>query len=795
MGAKARRPNHREGRRGSNNENNHHDGSGGGAGGDARLKIPNQRGEHTRHNDMKSTTSVLSGAKVADVTCGGEGSKSFVAVSLNVRSDSCLPSNEARLSPHSLKELGIISGAVLCVEGDGSVRAFVEAFCSSSCASQTIMLADEVAAAFSGKQVTVSVAKDICPLIPISSLVLEITKEARIAVGADGLTSSSDIPFLQVCSAFRRRYQRRLVFRGMRAALHVGTVPYYVDVLECCCKSVAEGCVEGDTDVRQIDLGILIDGSKIRYIGRGTVCETELFDGEPVPVGVEKKQSHLLVLGDTGTGKSYFLRREAHEAATLHSRQVETVSVEVLSQGNMCDISSSTVLREVFVRAKAGAPSTVIIDDLHLVCATGDNGVVESGWAKGLLASTLASELDDIRIRQLDVRVVGSAASVESLPRSLLTYDRFGEQVKLLAPGSAEERREFLQNRLKTFGGQAKVTASFVSLAAESTNGFTQRDLVRLLDVASIEAFKETGKTEITDSSITEAIKIVPPSALRQFQVSIPSVKWSDIGGSEVAKKTLQDCVAWCLGKQQWVFRKFNLSPPKGVLLYGPPGCSKTMLAKALANESKMNFVSVKGPEVFSKWVGDSEKAVRDIFARARAAAPCVVFIDELDGMCGHRGRGGVADRVISQFLTELDGLPAALNEGTDALVFVAATNRPDNIDPAVLRPGRIDRKVYVGLPDINERKMIASIQFRNIPLSPELDADYVAARTEGYTGAEVVAVIKEAAFQCVTAGVKSPYISTENVDAALQKVRPRVSPMDVEWYKRWALGQSVSMK
>ncbi|RNC31248.1 putative Transitional endoplasmic reticulum ATPase, partial [Trypanosoma cruzi] len=337
--------------------------------------------------------------------------------------------------------------------------------------------------------------------------------------------------------------------------------------------------------------------------------------------------------------------------------------------------------------------------------------------------------------------------------------ERFGKRVTLLTPGSAEERYVCLKTCLKERDALDSVSEETLLTVSQEAHGFTQCDLARLVEVAMVENFKMTGNVAVSDEALLAAAKLVRPSALKQFEVSVPNVTWNDIGGSEDAKKTLQDCVAWCLGKQQWIFRKFKLSPPQGVLLYGPPGCSKTMLAKALANESKMNFISVKGPEVFSKWVGDSEKAVRDIFTRARAVAPCVIFIDELDGMCAHRGSGGVSDRVISQFLTELDGLPAALNEKSDALVFVAATNRPDNIDTAVLRPGRIDRKVYVGLPDVSERRAIVSIHFARIPVATDLDADYVANRTEGYSGAEVVAVVKEAAFLRVTMDAKAAHI------------------------------------
>ena len=326
-----------------------------------------------------------------------------------------------------------------------------------------------------------------------------------------------------------------------------------------------------------------------------------------------------------------------------------------------------------------------------------------------------------------------------------------------------------------------------VQLVAKKTNGFTIRDLTEIMRWAVTCAFERCSELSISSADLVKAATLVRPSALKSIDFTVPTVKWSDIGGSGEAKEALQQCVSWCLGEGKALFEKFKMTPPRGVLLYGPPGCSKTMLAKALANESNMNFVSIKGPEVFSKWVGDSEKAVRTIFNRARAVAPCVIFIDELDGMCGHRGGGGVSDRVISQFLSELDGLPAAMSKKTDSIMLVAATNRPENIDGAVLRPGRIDRKVYVGLPNVEERKAIASIGLRSMPVGPGVDAQLIAERTNGYTGAEIIAVCKESAFHAIAVSDAADVVGVADVEAALIKVRPRVTAADEAWYHRWA--------
>ncbi|KEG07550.1 putative Transitional endoplasmic reticulum ATPase [Trypanosoma grayi] len=758
---------------------------------DSSVAAPQRRGREG-YSSVNNSSSLQASSNPVCVEQG----KSSAELLLQLRSDNSLPSNEARLSPSSFKALGIVSGAVVRIKA-GNTEAYAEAFLSSSCHSQVIILADEVTTIFNDKQVNVTLMSGPSTAVSLSLVTVEITSNAPGSIRTAQVSETVQPPFLQIRSVFRRQYQRRLVFQGMRAMVRIATNAFYVEVMQC----VRSGSPKIDGEEEQVQeqehvtLGILMDETVIRDGGREIHKESDVSEDAP---GVEEGPGALenvLVVGEAGTGKSRFLQREGRDAATLYWRHVEVIKVEELSQGERSDVSSSTVLHEAFVRAKIAAPSTVLIDDLHLICGANTSTETGSLWATTLVASALCDELDDIRRRKLNVRVVASAPSAESVVRSLLTPERFGKRVELLTPGSAEERLECLSVCLEERGALGGVSVETLSSVAHEAHGFTQRDLARLVEVAMVENFRTTAGTGVTDASLLEAAKVVRPSALKQFEVSVPHVTWNDIGGSEAAKKTLQDCVAWCLGKQQWVFRAFKLSPPKGVLLYGPPGCSKTMLAKALANESKMNFISVKGPEVFSKWVGDSEKAVRDVFTRARAVAPCVVFIDELDGMCGHRGRGGVSDRVISQFLTELDGLPAALEESSEALVFVAATNRPDNIDTAVLRPGRIDRMVYVGLPDLAERRAIVRIHFAHIPVAPDIDADYVACRTDGYSGAEVVAVVKEAAFLRVTANARAEHITREDLDAALQKVKPRISSRDVEWYKRWSMGGNRSVR
>ncbi len=248
---------------------------------------------------------------------------------------------------------------------------------------------------------------------------------------------------------------------------------------------------------------------------------------------------------------------------------------------------------------------------------------------------------------------------------------------------------------------------------------------------------------KVAKNDFIDALKEITPSALREVYVEIPEVHWVDIGGLEDVKKQLKEMVEWPM-KQPELFEQMGIAPPRGILLYGPPGTGKTLLAKAVATESSANFISVKGPEVLSKWVGESEKAVREIFKKARQTAPCIIFFDEIDSIAPQRGNSsdsGVTERMVNQLLSEMDGMVSLKN-----VVVIAATNRPDIVDTALLRPGRFDRNVYIPLPDKAAREEIFKVHSRKMPLAKEINFDLLAEKTEGYTGADIEAICREAA-------------------------------------------------
>ena len=278
------------------------------------------------------------------------------------------------------------------------------------------------------------------------------------------------------------------------------------------------------------------------------------------------------------------------------------------------------------------------------------------------------------------------------------------------------------------------------------------------------------------------AYKEVTPTAMREVYIEVATVHWADIGGLDTVKQHLIEAVEWPM-KQPEIFKRLGIKPPKGILMYGPPGCGKTLLARAVATESEANFISIKGPEVFSKWVGESEKAIREVFRKARMAAPAVIFFDEMDSLTPQRGGGGsdsgVSERVISQLLTEMDGILSLQD-----IVVIAATNRPNLIDPAVLRPGRFDRLIYVPEPDDKSRLQILKLYTTNMPLNKDVDLNQVATATRYYSGADLENICREAAMHALRRDIAAGEVTMKDFQDALKEVGPSVSPDMEKWYK-----------
>jgi transitional endoplasmic reticulum ATPase len=289
-------------------------------------------------------------------------------------------------------------------------------------------------------------------------------------------------------------------------------------------------------------------------------------------------------------------------------------------------------------------------------------------------------------------------------------------------------------------------------------------------------------KMEVTMDDFVGAYKEVTPTAMREVYIEVPTIHWEDIGGLDEVKQELKEAVEWPL-KTPEVFQRLGIKPPKGIMIYGPPGCGKTLLARGVATESEANFITIKGPEVFSKWVGESEKAIREVFRKARMAAPAVIFFDEIDSLAPRRGAGfsdsGVSERVISQLLTEMDGITTLVD-----IVIIAATNRPDMVDPAVLRPGRFDRLIYVPEPDEKSRLQIFKIYTKGMPLAKDVNLDQLTTMTKNYSGADIEGLCRESAMLALRKEINAREVTMKNFEEALKRTGPSVTPDMEKWYK-----------
>ena len=335
-----------------------------------------------------------------------------------------------------------------------------------------------------------------------------------------------------------------------------------------------------------------------------------------------------------------------------------------------------------------------------------------------------------------------------------------------------------------------------LSKIATSTHGFVGADLESLCKEAAMRVVRriipeikndeeipeEVLKKIIVDNNdFKQALKEIQPSALREVLVQVPDVKWEDVGGLDDAKQELKEAVEWPL-KHPDKFKKFGVRPPKGTLLYGSPGTGKTLLAKAVASESEANFISVKGPELLSKWVGDSEKGVREVFRKAKQTAPIVIFFDEIDSIASSRGSdigdSGVTKRVVNQLLTELDGI-----EELEDVAIIAATNRPDIIDLGLMRPGRFDRHIKVDTPDKKGRLAIFKVHTSNMPLAKDVNLEKLAKKTENYVGADIESVCREAAMLTLRDNIDATEVTMEYFEKAMEKVKPTESETDLIQY------------
>ena len=504
---------------------------------------------------------------------------------------------------------------------------------------------------------------------------------------------------------------------------------------------------------------------KVREMIELPMRHPELFQ----QLGIEPPKG-VLLHGPPGTGKTLMAKAVANE---IDAYFTNISGPEIMSKYYG---ESEEQLREVFEEAEENAPSIVFIDEIDSIAPKRGE---TSGDVERRVVAQLLSLMDGMDERN-DVVVIGATNRLDALDPALRRGGRFDREIEIGVPDMGG-RLEILQVHTR---GMPLADGVDMEQYAESTHGFVGADLESLSKEAAMNALRRLRprldleqdeidadvleSMQVTETDFKEALKGITPSALREVFVEVPDVTWDQVGGLAGTKDRLQEAIQWPLDYPS-VFEQLDMAAARGVLLYGPPGTGKTLLAKAVANEAESNFISIKGPELLNKYVGESEKGVREVFEKARANAPTVIFFDEIDAIAGERGQrmgdSGVGERVVSQLLTELDGL-----EELEDVVVIATTNRPDLIDGALLRAGRLDRHIHVPVPDEDARRAILGVHTEAKPLAESVDLDGLAMDMEGYVGADIEAVCREAAMNASRDLITS--VESDQLDSSLGNVR-----------------------
>jgi len=493
----------------------------------------------------------------------------------------------------------------------------------------------------------------------------------------------------------------------------------------------------------------------------------------------------VLLHGPPGCGKTLIAKAVANESS---SNFVVINGPEIMSKFYG---ESEQRLRQIFKDAASKAPTIIFIDELDAIASKRADvtGEVERRVVAQLLA------LMDGMVSRGEVMVVGATNRPNSIDPALRRPGRFDREIEIGVP-DRDGRREILLIHSRSMPLAKDVNLDFI---AEKTHGYVGADLQALCRESAMKALRRflpdidlaeevitpelLEILEVTQEDFLSAMKEIQPSAIREVFTEIPNVRWSDVGGLDDQVRELKEAIEWPL-KFKESFTRMGISPPRGILLFGPPGCGKTLLAKAVATESEVNFISIKGPALLSKWVGESEKAVREIFRKAKMSAPTIVFFDEIDSLAPKRGSGfgdsGTTERVISQLLTEIDGL-----EMIKHVIIIAATNRPDIVDSALLRPGRFDRFVLIPPPQIKAREKILEIFTKNMPLAADVKIKELAKLIEGYSGADVESLCREAAMLSLRDDMNSQIVELKHFKAALKKVQASITPEMMQYYEK----------
>lgn len=525
--------------------------------------------------------------------------------------------------------------------------------------------------------------------------------------------------------------------------------------------------------------GLQVEIQRVREMVELPLRHPELFQR----LGIEPPKG-VLLHGPPGCGKTLLARAVANESeANFYSINGPEIMSKFYGE-------SEARLREIFQQAQQNAPSIIFVDELDAIAPKRED---VTGEVERRVVAQMLALMDGLSGRG-NVIVIGATNRPGALDPALRRPGRFDREIEISVPDK-KGRHEVLQ--IHTRGMPLAQDVDLNKLSA-MTHGYTGADLSALSRETAMKALRRylpqinleeerippavLEKMEVTMDDFLGAYKEVTPTAMREVYIEVSTVHWEDAGGLEDVKQHLKEAVEWPL-KTPEIFTRLGIRPPKGILLYGPPGCGKTLLARAVATESEANFISIKGPEVFSKWVGESEKAIREVFRKARMAAPAVIFLDEIDSLTPRRGMGmsdtGVGERVISQLLTEMDGLTTLQD-----IVVIAATNRPDMVDGAVIRPGRFDRLIYVPEPDEKSRLQILKLYTKGMPINKDVDLNHLSLITKYYSGADIESLCREAAMHSLRRDINANEVTMKDFLDAMKEMGPSITPDMEKWYK-----------
>ena len=526
--------------------------------------------------------------------------------------------------------------------------------------------------------------------------------------------------------------------------------------------------------------GLKEEVKKVREMVEVPLKHPEIFE----KLGVEPPKG-VLLHGPPGCGKTLLAKAVANES---EANFILLNGPEIMSKFYG---ESEKKIRDLFEEAEKNSPSIIFIDEIDAIAPKREE---VGGEVERRVVSQLLTMMDGLQSRG-KVIVIAATNRINAIDPALRRPGRFDREVELRAPDKAG-RLQVLKIHTRNMPLTKDVDLDYLS---GITHGFVGADISALAKEAAmvvlrrllpkLELKEEQAISEevlkdlrVTKKDFSDALKVVRPSAMREVLVETPNINWNDVGGLDEVKQELKEAVEWPL-KYPESFTRLGIRPPRGILLYGPPGCGKTLLAKAVAKESEANFIQIKGPSLLSMWVGKSEEGVRKIFERARQVSPCIIFFDEIDSLAGKRGMEHgqkVTERVLNQLLAEMDGI-----EDLSNVIVIGATNRPDMLDSALLRPGRFDRILLTPSPVKEGREEIFKIHTKNMPLAKDVKVNEILNKTDGFVGADMEALVREAAMLALRTNIDSKEVKMKNFEDALKKVSASVTPADLNKYKK----------